>query len=79
MSFISKAVTQINKDFGEPFLPKGFVHASTNDDGDFLLRIGSRDIIIKSDGSSVGAGTELSIKWSISSEKGKPWVEDPSE
>lgn len=54
----------IKSEFSEPFLPQGFVDVSIG--SDYLwLRIGRRDVSIRADGESLGAGTLLASPWEI--------------
>ena len=65
---VKKIVDAINKEFGVVTgFPKNFVKARTNTDGDFILRIGGRDIQLDSTGKFIGAGTDLELndKYSV--------------
>ena len=62
---LERLAGQINQCFGEPFLPKGFVSARVNDQGDFILRVGARDVQVRNDGSWVGQGTDLTRRFDI--------------
>ena len=61
---IDKLVNAINRDFGEPFLPDGFVDAERRADG-FRLKIGNRDVHFDKEGNVMGAGTSLEGGWSV--------------
>jgi len=59
----------LKKEFGSPFLPKGFIKVTEQEDKTLLLEIGDRDVHIDRDGSTIlGAGTAVltGSKWSIS-------------
>jgi hypothetical protein len=56
---LEKLVEILNKEFSEPFLPKGMVKAELAKDGTMFLDIGRRDIHINDKGTVLGAGTRL--------------------
>lgn len=65
---ITECVDNINKLFGKSDnFPKDFIKARVNEQGDFCLRIGWRDIQLKADGSFIGCGSDLKLmkKYSI--------------
>lgn len=71
---VERLVEEINKNFGEPFLPKDFVEARINHQGDFILRIGTRDLQLESDGKFVGAGTLLTKYYEITEHEAEPII-----
>lgn len=57
-----KLVIKINKIFNDTAgFPKNFIKAHTNDEGDFCLRIGHRDMQLKANGDFIGCGTDLEL------------------
>ena len=68
LDYVSNLIKTINKEFSEPFLPKGFVAVEPSEGG-IWLRIGRRDVSIGPDGKSWGAGTSLLGEWVISDNK----------
>jgi hypothetical protein len=62
-------VKKINKEFGPPFLPQGFVKAAIVREGQLSLRIGRRDASFNSAGNCVGAGTAFVCSYDIVSQK----------
>lgn len=58
---MNNMVEEINKCFGSSNFPKDFVKAHVNEQGDFCLRIGWRDIQLKADGSFIGCGSDLKL------------------
>ena len=55
-----RLVEEINKNFKVSYMPDGFVSAKINHQGDFVLKIGERDMQLRSNGDFVGAGRDLS-------------------
>lgn len=71
---VEKLVEEINENFGTPFLPDGFVEARINHQGDFVLRIGTRDVQLESDGKWVGSGTDLTRYFDITEHEAEPII-----
>jgi len=67
-------VEEINKHFKAPFLHDGFVSAKINHQGDFVLKIGARDMQLRSNGKFVGAGTDWTIGYHIVEFQPKPII-----
>ncbi len=54
-------IDELNKQFNIESFPKDFIKAHTNENGDFCLRIGWRDIQLDKDGDFIGAGSDLKL------------------
>ena len=60
MVFTAKKLAKhISQAFKEPFVDADLVKCTVRDNGDFILRIGRRDIQIGADGELIGQGTRL--------------------
>lgn len=67
MDFV-ELCNQIERQFGEPFLPKGFVNAWARPEGDsFILQIGRREVEFNSYAEVLSSGTFVGAedKWRV--------------
>lgn len=72
MNTADKLCDIINKAFGHPFMPKGFVHAKPSPyPNGIRLQIGSRDLSFTIDGERMGQGTKLPEEWIITKKNDK--------
>lgn len=63
---LKKLIENINKNFSEDQgFPKDFVKAHVNEQGDFCLHIGWRDIQLEANGEFIGCGSDVDLmkKW----------------
>lgn len=67
----------INKEFGPPFLPDGYVSANAGKDR-FSLSIGNRDVSIDNDGKFLGSGSLVLGGWAKPEESKMPEEEKTS-
>lgn len=54
-------IHEINKAFKDKNFPENFVEAHINNQGDFCLRIGWRDIQLKATGEFIGCGSDIEL------------------
>ena len=57
---VEKLVEEINKNFKVSWMPDDFVSAAIRPNGDFVLKIGERDLQLRSNGDFVGSGRDVS-------------------
>lgn len=64
---LTKIVQEINRGFGEPFLPEGFVKARVTEGGTLWFDIGDRNCEFDEKGEIVGSGNNLNtgISWQV--------------
>ena len=66
-SIMQKLSDEINLNFNGFEFPKDFIKSRINEKGDFILRIGWRDLHLDKNANIIGSGTDLEIieKYSI--------------
>lgn len=60
-STMQKLSDLINLHFNGFEFPKGFIKSRINKNGDFILRIGWRDLHLDKDANLIGSGTDLEL------------------